>query len=457
MRDDGRRARIMAAVTEKDTAAGAGELMTRLCRFAVDEMALSGCALVLMSGAESVSMLAGAGRHASTITGLQMELGEGPCLQARASGVPVFLPDLAAGDANRWPAFAAAALAVGVHAEFSLPLTAGPGGIGTLDLCRDRPGMLSEEHLADALVTADIARDAVLHQQYAPGGGGVAELLDMGADRIVIHQATGMIAAQLNDTTSTTWWDKTLGCSGCLRRVGGNVSGARNDVMCRQDGRTALSHGIYGLAADAGQADRRAVALDGAGKTAARRRGHERKRAGRGGPRPAFTDASSPPRLPAVPAPHAALAVCTASTAPRSRAVGEIGRCSRPRVRVPARPACGCAPGRRVRLRAARGVELRLDGTEVQVRRPRAGKPGRRAFVSGKKKQNTKKATVVTDEEGRTLWAGRFARGGCMTRPRCGPRASPTCSRSIPRSRPKSTPGTAAWPRSSRIRSRPRR
>lgn len=203
MRDDGRRARILAAVTGKDAAAGAGELIAGLCRLAVDEMALSGCALVLMSGAESASMLAGAGRHASAVTGLQMELGEGPCLQARASGVPVFLPDLAAGDASRWPAFAAAALAVGVHAEFSLPLTAGPGGIGTLDLCRDRPGMLSQEHLADALVTADIAREAVLYQQYTPGGTGVAELLDRdGTDRIVIYQATGMIAAQLDDTTS---------------------------------------------------------------------------------------------------------------------------------------------------------------------------------------------------------------------------------------------------------------
>jgi DDE superfamily endonuclease/Helix-turn-helix of DDE superfamily endonuclease len=60
---------------------------------------------------------------------------------------------------------------------------------------------------------------------------------------------------------------------------------------------------------------------------------------------------------------------------------------------------------------AAHGVELRLDGTEVQVRRPRAGKPGRRAFVSGKKKQNTKKATVITDEQGRTLWAGAFRPG----------------------------------------------
>jgi hypothetical protein len=144
VRDDGRRARIMAAVIGRDAAAGAGELVKRLCRFAVDEMALSGCALVLMSGRESAGMLAGAGRHASTVSGLQMELGEGPCLQAYASGVPVLLPDLAAEGASRWPAFAAAALAVGVHAEFSLPLTTGPGGIGTLDLCRDRPGMKRE-------------------------------------------------------------------------------------------------------------------------------------------------------------------------------------------------------------------------------------------------------------------------------------------------------------------------
>ena len=201
MRENERRARIMAAVTEQDAAAGAGELAQRLCRFAVDEMALSGCAIVLMSRMESASMLAGAGRHARTVSGLQMELGEGPCLQAHASGTAVLLPDLSAENANRWPVFAAAALAVGVHAEFSLPLTVGPGGIGTLDLCRDRPGMLSDEHLADALVAADIARDAVLYQQYAPGGPDLAELLTMvGTDRIVIHQATGMIAAQLDDT-----------------------------------------------------------------------------------------------------------------------------------------------------------------------------------------------------------------------------------------------------------------
>ena len=52
---------------------------------------------------------------------------------------------------------------------------------------------------------------------------------------------------------------------------------------------------------------------------------------------------------------------------------------------------------------AARGIRLRADGSEIQVRRPKAGRPGRRAFVSGKKKQNTIKFTKISDERGRTL------------------------------------------------------
>ncbi|MFJ6382654.1 transposase family protein [Kitasatospora sp. NPDC092039] len=75
-------------------------------------------------------------------------------------------------------------------------------------------------------------------------------------------------------------------------------------------------------------------------------------------------------------------------------------------------------PGVRLRTLAdvfayaqAEGVVLRLDATEVQVRRPASHRGGRRAFVSGKKKQNTMKATIVADERGRTLWAGNLRPG----------------------------------------------
>ncbi|MER6686261.1 hypothetical protein [Streptomyces olivaceoviridis] len=48
-------------------------------------------------------------------------------------------------------------------------------------------------------------------------------------------------------------------------------------------------------------------------------------------------------------------------------------------------------------------ITLRIDGTETQVRRPRANRPGRRAFVSGKRRQNTIKTTTISDHQGRTL------------------------------------------------------
>ncbi|MCX4792341.1 MULTISPECIES: transposase [unclassified Streptomyces] len=59
----------------------------------------------------------------------------------------------------------------------------------------------------------------------------------------------------------------------------------------------------------------------------------------------------------------------------------------------------------------AEGVTLRIDGMETQVRRPRAHRPGRRAFVSGKRKQNTVKTTTISDGQGPTLWSGAVRPG----------------------------------------------
>ena len=82
--------------------------------------------------------------------------------------------------------------------------------------------------------------------------------------------------------------------------------------------------------------------------------------------------------------------------------------------------ACGFATPEGPRLRTLEdvfayanhhNVALRVDGSEIQVRRPRASRPGRRAFVSGKKKENTVKFTEITGPEGRTLWAGCFRPG----------------------------------------------
>lgn len=60
---------------------------------------------------------------------------------------------------------------------------------------------------------------------------------------------------------------------------------------------------------------------------------------------------------------------------------------------------------------AAEGLTVRIDGTEIQVRRPRAGRVGRKAFVSGKRRQNTIKTTLAADDAGRVIWAGAICPG----------------------------------------------
>jgi hypothetical protein len=60
---------------------------------------------------------------------------------------------------------------------------------------------------------------------------------------------------------------------------------------------------------------------------------------------------------------------------------------------------------------ANENVTLRLDATEIRVRRPRPHRPGRRAFVSGKMRQNTIKATLISDGYGATVWCGAIRPG----------------------------------------------
>ncbi|MGW3661471.1 transposase family protein [Streptomyces sp. NPDC005151] len=107
--------------------------------------------------------------------------------------------------------------------------------------------------------------------------------------------------------------------------------------------------------------------------------------------------------------PHAALAeLYGTARSTISRAIGEIRPLLAARgFAVPDRPD--------IRLRTladvfayaeAEGIRLRIDGAETQVRRPQANQPGRRAFVSGKKRQNTIKTTTISDGHGRLLWSG---------------------------------------------------
>ncbi|MFF7146203.1 transposase family protein [Streptomyces sp. SID2888] len=96
-----------------------------------------------------------------------------------------------------------------------------------------------------------------------------------------------------------------------------------------------------------------------------------------------------------------------------TRAIGEV----RPLL---AERGCTVSPGVRLRTLAevidhlgASGKTGIIDGTEIRVRRPAAGRKDRDKFISGKNKQNAVKTMVVTDRDGRVLFCSPTKPGSC--------------------------------------------
>lgn len=190
-----RRRRILEQLREDR----AGEPTKRLCQVCADVVGVTGAGIMLMAGDVPQGSVCTTDEVSALIEELQYALGEGPCVDAYHSDSPVSEPDLATPKTSRWVGFASAAVEAGVRAVFGYPLQVGAVRLGALNLYRNIPGSLSDDQHADALVMADIAAEAILGlQANAPSGRLAAELEAGGDFQYVIHQATGMVAAQLD-------------------------------------------------------------------------------------------------------------------------------------------------------------------------------------------------------------------------------------------------------------------
>ena len=181
--------------------AGADLGPARLCEVSADVAAVSGAGITLMSDHETLGSVCTSDRVSTLIEDLQLMLGEGPCVDAYREDRPVLEPDLADPAVPRWLAFTPPAVAAGVRAVFGFPLHVGAIRLGALNLYRDRLGPLSDDEHADTLVMAGVAARAVLlMQEHAPAGLLAEELRVSGVHQLVVHQASGMVAAQLDVT-----------------------------------------------------------------------------------------------------------------------------------------------------------------------------------------------------------------------------------------------------------------
>lgn len=185
-----------ALSTALDSVDRAAANPSTFCRPFLEMFPVSGAAVSTVGellGSETVSA---SDAIAARVDELQFDLGEGPCWDAMKLGRPVLEPDLRTHPSTVWPAFSAAIQKEDVGSLFAFPLIVGALRVGAVDLYTVDPVSLTPVQAQQAGTMAAAVGKHVLRRALNTIGG---EYEDTGNafSRRVVHQATGMVLAQL--------------------------------------------------------------------------------------------------------------------------------------------------------------------------------------------------------------------------------------------------------------------
>ncbi len=180
--------------------ASALERKTSLCVPFLGVLPIDGAGISTLGTPFGSETVCASDRLVARLDEVQMDLGEGPCWEAQATRRPVLTSNIRAADSDDWPVFAEAIRNEEVGALYAFPLIIGPLSIGAIDLYSARTGELSDEQIGDATDLAAIAARQVLRRALSHRASHAGEdPFDAVAEysRRVVHQATGIVLAQL--------------------------------------------------------------------------------------------------------------------------------------------------------------------------------------------------------------------------------------------------------------------
>jgi len=173
--------------------------LERLCSALTRVLPATGVGLSLLTDdSYGGGTVAASDAESRVLEELQFTVGEGPCIDAFTSRRPVLEPDLDTHGTRRWPGYAPAAQAHGVHAVFAFPLQVGAARAGVLDIYRAEAGSLTPDALTQAVTFADVAMGLLVDGQARAGDTGSSPHLDDAlANRLEVYQAQGMVMVDL--------------------------------------------------------------------------------------------------------------------------------------------------------------------------------------------------------------------------------------------------------------------
>lgn len=179
----------MSALEQAATSAG-------YCRPFLDLFPVSGASVSTMGDLLGSETVAASDDMAALLDELQFDLGEGPCWEALRQERPVLAPDLPS-RAGEWPAFSSAVRDQPLSSIFAFPLTVGPLRFGAVDLYSREPVVLDPTQAGQADAMAGVVGRHVLRRAIDAVGRDYDHAGNAYSRRIV-HQATGMVLAQLD-------------------------------------------------------------------------------------------------------------------------------------------------------------------------------------------------------------------------------------------------------------------
>ncbi|WP_344419398.1 GAF and ANTAR domain-containing protein [Pseudonocardia ailaonensis] len=170
------------------------DLLDRLVGHSLRLLGADAAAIMLVDAGGGLRTVAASSEDAELMELLQLQAGEGPCVDCVRTATAVTVTDLS--DTDRWPRFVAAASARGTfRSVHALPLRLRGEAMGAMNLLHHTPGPLPPEDLALGQALADVATIGILAERAVRRGEVVTEQLQNALNsRVVIEQAKGVVA-----------------------------------------------------------------------------------------------------------------------------------------------------------------------------------------------------------------------------------------------------------------------
>jgi transcriptional regulator with GAF, ATPase, and Fis domain len=170
------------------------ELLQTLVDKTAELFDVAAAGILLANQRQELEVVASTSERSALIGLLQLDVGEGPCVEAHLTGRAIAVED-PADMARRWPRFAAASVASGYASVLSLPLRLRGSTLGSMNLFRDTVGTLNDEDAVAARALTDVATISILQQQTLQQATLAQAQLQQALDsRVLIEQAKGFVA-----------------------------------------------------------------------------------------------------------------------------------------------------------------------------------------------------------------------------------------------------------------------